>query len=385
MKKITLLIGLLINGSICFLQIPFSRVIPDSSLSTATSAVITTDVAVLQSENKIYGVNIVSNKNLWHKKLPYWAYSGALSLTGNPGKVYLHALKDGLSQTEILYTIDAGTGTIEDSLESVGIPFMNVYPIPKNTEEIGFTGQVKGKFTAAIMNKKPGKISRTFFTEGDAGNTIANALAFSKDGKQVAVALLNEKYEVRVYSLVDGKLNYTIPVKNLEIHDMEFSEDGKYLYFPDGKENLWIVNTETKLVENKINTGGKHGQIALSGDNQYAILSGWEGTYIVRVNLKTFVVEKSNYGAISFSCNTDELGKYAVVTGRGMGPYFVSKYPYCVLYPISPETDLGTTTVNNESEGFSKGDQVMVSWNNEWYKAEIIDISNDKYKIHYTG
>lgn len=389
MKRTVLILCCLLNSSLAFLQIPFLRIVPDSSLSSATSAVITNNIVVLQSENKIYGVDAIGNTNLWFIKLPYWAYAGALSLTGKPGEVFLHALKDGPTQTDILYTIDANTGAIKDSMESKGVPFINVYPIPTNNEEIGFIGQVKGKFTAAMMNKRSGKISQTFFKEGDAGSTIANAMAFSANGKYVAVALINDRYEVRVHSMLDGKLAYTIPVKGTEIHDMEFSSDGKYLYFPDGKENLWIVNTTTQQVENKINTGGKHAHIAISKNDEYAILSGWEGTYIVRINLKTSGVEKSNYGATSFSCTTNETGEYAVVTGRGMGPYFVTKYPYCVLYPISPETSLNenanTTQYSSTASSFKKGDKVQVEWNGIWYKAEIIDITKDKYKIHYEG
>jgi hypothetical protein len=389
MKKILLLLCMLLNGIPAFVQIPFLRIVPDTTLSTATSAVVSADVVVVQSEHKIFGVSISQNKTLWQTRIPYWGYAGSLSLSQTPDQVFLHALKDGPTQTEIIYTLNTQTGVMVDSIETKGITMINLYPVPGNPHEVGFIGQVKGKFSSAILHTTTGQITQTFFKEGDAGNTVPNAMAFSADGKSVAVVLINDKYEIRVYSVETGKMNYSFATNGAEIHDLEFSGDGAYLYFPDGRGNFHLLNTSTRVIEQSINTGARHGYMALSKNNEWVILSGWEGAPIVRVYLKTGEVEKSNYAANSFSCNADELGKYAVVTGKGMGSYFITRYPYCVLYPISPQTDVNQTDpITNPTLGssnFKKGDLVQVEWNGSWYKARVLEINQDTYKIHYEG
>jgi hypothetical protein len=371
---------MLLHGIPAFVQIPFLRIVPDTTLSSATSAIVSGDVVVVQSENKIFGVSITQNKTLWQTRIPYWAYAGSLAHHPNPDQFFLHALKDGPTQTEIIYTLNTHTGVIADSIETKGTTLINLYPVPGNPQAVGFIGQVKGKFCSAILYTTTGQITQTFFLEGDAGQTVPNAMAFSADGKNLAVALINEVYEIRVYSVETGEMNYSFATHGAEIHDLEFSGNGTYIYFPDGRGNLCLFNTSTRVIEQTINTGARHGYIALAKNNEWAMLSGWEGAPVVRVNLNTGEVEKSNYAANSFSCNADELGKYAVVTGRGMGSYFITQYPYCVLYPISPLTDF-TPTLN--SSNFKKGELVQVEWKGSWYPATILEINQQHYKIHY--
>ncbi len=45
----------------------------------------------------------------------------------------------------------------------------------------------------------------------------------------------------------------------------------------------------------------------------------------------------------------------------------------------------GQNSSNSKEEGLKVGDVVEVEWNGSWYKANILEVNEGKYKIHYEG
>src|SRR5690349_24016159 len=41
--------------------------------------------------------------------------------------------------------------------------------------------------------------------------------------------------------------------------------------------------------------------------------------------------------------------------------------------------------LDNSSSKYSVGDKVEILWSGSWYKGEVLEVNNDKYKIHYDG
>lgn len=386
MKLKSLWIAGLLSLQTGFAQIPFVKIIPDSTLNTATAAVIDRNMVVVQSDRRVFGVNTLTNRTVWNLRTPYYAMAGSLSNTNREGTIYFQALRDINSQTGIIYRMVSETGTITDSTICKGITFINLVPVPGNEDQIGFIGQQNRKFIAAILNYKTGSVDKVFFKEGDAGNSIPNSLCFSPDGKTAMIAIINDRYEIRSYSVSTGSLMKTLATPNTEIHQMVFSSDGKKLFFPDSRGKVWIVKPDDLSVENTFAANGKPSFIAVSSNNKYAVLSGGEGTYMQRIYLENGSIETSNLGATSFSCTTNSSGKYAIITTRGVGPYFITRYPYCIMVAIDPaNTPYTNSNPENTNTIFMQGDAVYIEWNGTWYKGVILEVSNGKYKVHYNG
>ncbi len=48
-----------------------------------------------------------------------------------------------------------------------------------------------------------------------------------------------------------------------------------------------------------------------------------------------------------------------------------------------PPPDISTTTTT--ATAHAVGDKVDVKWNGSWWKGEVLSVSGDKYRVHYTG
>lgn len=51
----------------------------------------------------------------------------------------------------------------------------------------------------------------------------------------------------------------------------------------------------------------------------------------------------------------------------------ISAFIFCILFS------------NCIAQKFNLHNKVQVKFGNQWYNAEIIDVKNDQYKIHYDG
>ncbi len=84
---------------------------------------------------------------------------------------------------------------------------------------------------------------------------------------------------------------------------------------------------------------------------------------------------------ISFKGSEYEIisvdSKKLVMKTSGMNLTFVNMGKY--------EAAKKTVTVLKTTTGFKVGDKVQVLWEEKWYAAEIIELIDGKYKVHYDG
>jgi hypothetical protein len=84
---------------------------------------------------------------------------------------------------------------------------------------------------------------------------------------------------------------------------------------------------------------------------------------------------------ISFKGSEYEIisvdAKKLVMKTSGMNLTFISMGKY--------ETAKKTITSPNTTTAYKVGDKVQVLWEEKWYAAEILEVIDGKYKIHYDG
>lgn len=113
--------------------------------------------------------------------------------------------------------------------------------------------------TIRVWDSETGKEKRRILGQiGYGANGMINAIALSQDEKYLAVGgwlgyndKINVENHIRIYDYKSGKLIYVLNSHTNVVHDLAFSEDGKYLISGshDGTAKIWSTEDNFSLLD----------------------------------------------------------------------------------------------------------------------------------------
>jgi len=134
----------------------------------------------------------------------------------------------------------------------------------------------------AIYNADTRTKELSVFTEGN-NTSLPTCLAYSPDGKYLAVGFANKRQGIEIYDLKTGRVIRYI-VHKYDISDLKYSPDGKYIAGggTDSNVNIWEVSSGTPI---KILKGlsGHVLTIDYSPDGKHIVAAGMDNSYVFKM------------------------------------------------------------------------------------------------------
>lgn len=182
---------------------------------------------------------------------------------------------------------------------------------------------VNNSHSAYVWHTKTGKV--TALGIANEANNEASAVAYSPDGKLIAVSLW--RGEIQLYDATTGKMLQKVTPDFAEICSVVFSPNGRQLLFSDRQKDFGLLDVASgKLVRSWSKDSGQYPSLGFSPDGILAATSGngqinlWEVTtgellYSFGVGVSDFVFG-NNIGQMIVGTEQDTVEIWDLLTGE---------------------------------------------------------------------
>lgn len=206
-----------------------------------------------------------------------------------------------LSDTAAITEIGAPVGTLmmPDAIDLIvtqsgggSLSYQEEDVSPPGVDRYGLFARVSPDETLLVYKEDDlmifGLPGFTTITDGPAGLSNVESVAFSPDGSMLAVARWSGTPSIEVYSTVDWTVVSGVPVEPLEAVSIHFSHDGNYLaihYNDDSQGVVVVLNTsDWSVVTTGIAVTGYADELMFSADSQYLTVMTWDEVKVFQVS-----------------------------------------------------------------------------------------------------
>ncbi|CAM0557092.1 hypothetical protein EHLJMEHL_02180 [Vreelandella titanicae] len=205
-----------------------------------------------------------------------------------------------LSDTVGITEIGAPVGTLmmPDAIDLIvtqsggGLSYEEQSISPPGVDRYGIFARVSPDETLLVYKEDDlmifGLPGFTTVTDGPAGLSNVESVAFSPDGSMLAVARWSGTPSIEVYRTADWTVVGGVPVEPLEAISVDFSHDGNYLaihYNDDSQGEVVVLNTsDWSVVTTGIAVTGYADELMFSADSQYLTVMTWDEVKVFQVS-----------------------------------------------------------------------------------------------------